>query len=149
MKKFPKSNLEIDLPGDLSWRVWKGAEGSSEIHSIYRIFPQLQHKTDKMSSLLAMCGGKTALYSRSELVTKSSILLWSAFKSVKTLGTISGGINKNDDIQAENFVNPLDFIDLMMFLVPSDIIVVGAVLFLVPKTMTTASVPLTVLSTSS
>lgn len=28
-KNLPKSNLEIVLPGDLSWSVWNGAEGSS------------------------------------------------------------------------------------------------------------------------
>lgn len=68
---------------------------------------------------------------------------------MKTFGTISGCMNRKDDMQAENFCNPLFFIAWMMFLVPSDIMVVGAVLFLVPRTMMTASVPWTVLSTSS
>lgn len=88
-----------------------------------------------------MCGGNTARYSKPDSSTNSNIRLWSEFKSVKTVGTISGCINKNDDMQAENFVNPLFFIAWMMFLVPSDIIVVGAVLFLVPKMIMTASVP--------
>lgn len=86
-----------------------------------------------------MCGGKIARNSSDDAFSISNIRWCSMFRSVNIFGTLPGSKNRKDERHTDTFSKLYFSMAFRMFIMPTDITVVGFRSFLVPSTTQTSS----------